>query len=89
MTEEEKLAYYKSEYQGAPLVEFIGFRSTAPLAQWIKIKAASEARDYSAVIRRLLIKAAKEEGFNPDAINILLSNFFSIIRRHAFAASST
>ncbi len=68
MTDAEKLAYYKSEFQGPALVEFIGFRSTAPLAQWIKMQAAIEARDYSAVIRRLLIKAAKEEGFNPNAI---------------------
>tara|TARA_B100001057_G_C22525846_1_gene823777 strand:+ start:124 stop:333 length:210 start_codon:yes stop_codon:yes gene_type:complete len=68
MTDAEKLAYYKSEYQGAPLVEFIGFRSTAPLAQWIKMQAAIEARDYSAIIRRLIVKAAKEEGFDPSGI---------------------
>ena len=68
MTEEEKLEFYQSEYRGAPFVEFVGFRCTKPLQQFLETKAMEEGRDRSAIIRRLLTKAAVEEGFNKHHI---------------------
>ncbi len=68
MTEEEKLEFYKSEFKGAPLAAHLTFRCTEPLARWLKTKGLEEARDYSSVIRRLVIKAAQAEGFNRDAV---------------------
>ena len=68
MTEEEKLEFYKSEYRGAPLSAHLTFRCTAPLAEWLRTKGLEEARDYSSVIRRLVIKAAQAEGFDTNAV---------------------
>ena len=68
MTEEEKLAFYKSEFEGAALSAHLTFRCTAPLETWLKTKGLEEARDYSSVIRRLVIRAAQEEGFSRDEI---------------------
>ncbi len=68
MTEEEKLEFYKSEFKGAPLAAHLTFRCTALLARWLKTKGEEEARDYSSVIRRLVIKAAQEEGFDRNGI---------------------
>ena len=67
MTEEEKLEFYKSEYRGAPFVEFVGFRCTKPLQVFLETKAMVEGRDRSAIIRRLLTKACEEEGFDRNA----------------------
>ena len=67
MTEEEKLEFYRSEYKGAPFVEFVGFRCTKPLRVFLETKAMIEGRDRSAIIRRLLTKAAEEEGFDKNA----------------------
>ena len=66
MTEEEKLEFYKQEYNGAPLAEMLSFRCTKLIATWLKTKGMEEGRDYSAVIRRLVTKAASEEGFSKD-----------------------
>ena len=68
MTEEEKLAFYKSEFEGAPLSAHLTFRCTAPLAAWLKSKGLEEAREYSSVIRRLVIQAAQAEGFNRHGV---------------------
>ena len=68
MTEEEKLEFYKSEYRGAPFCDFIGFRATKPLARFLNIKAMEEGRDISQIIRRLLTRAAEEEGFDRNAV---------------------
>ena len=68
MTEEEKLAFYKSEFHGAALSAHLTFRCTEPLAVWLKSKGLAEARDYSSVIRRLVIRAAQEEGFDRNAV---------------------
>ena len=68
MTEEEKLEFYRSEYKGAPFVDFVGFRCTKPLQVFLNTKAMVEGRDISQVIRRLLTKAAEEEGFDRNAV---------------------
>ena len=68
MTEEEKLAFYQSEFHGAPLAAHLTFRCTAPLAEWLKTKGLEEARDYSSIVRRLVISAAEKEGFDRNAI---------------------
>ena len=68
MSEEEKIQYYASEINGSPLIEMIAFRCTNQMMVWLKSRGLSEGRDYSAVIRRLLTKSMKEEGFNPDGI---------------------
>ena len=66
MTEEKdpKLEFYKDEYVGAPLVEYIGFRCTKRLSTWLRAQGAIEGRDHSAVIRRLLTWAAEKEGYD-------------------------
>ncbi len=66
MTEDEKLEFYKNEYIGAPLTKMLSFRCTAILAAWLKSKGMEEGREYSSVIRRLVIKAASEEGFDKN-----------------------
>ncbi len=68
LTPEEKLEFYKSEFKGAPLAAHLTFRCTEPLARWLKTKGLEEARDYSSVIRRLVFKAAQEEGFDRNGI---------------------
>ena len=68
MTEEEKLEFYKSEYRGAPFAKSISFRCTQPLQRFLDTKAMIEGRDISQIIRRLLTKAAEEEGFDRNAI---------------------
>ena len=68
MTEEEKLEFYRSEYKGAPFVDFVGFRCTKPLQVFLNTKAMVEGRDISQVIRSLLTKAAEEEGFDRNAV---------------------
>ena len=68
MTEEEKLEFYKNEYIGAPLSKMLSFRCTAILHAWLMSKGMEEKREYSAVIRRLVIKAAQEEGFDRNGI---------------------
>ena len=68
MSEEEKIQYYASEMKGSPMIELIAFRCTNQMMVWLKTRGLTEGRDYSAVIRRLLTKSMKEEGFNPDAI---------------------
>ena len=68
MSEEEKTQYYASEINGSPLIEMIAFRCTNQMAVWLKSRGLTEGRDYSSVIRRLLTKSMKEEGFNPDGI---------------------
>ena len=68
MTEDEKLEFYKSEYHGFPFTDFIGFRATKPLARFLNIKAMEEGRDISQIIRRLLTRAAEEEGFDRNAV---------------------
>ena len=67
MTEEEKLAFYQSEYKGAPYASFVGFRCTKNLSVFLNIKAMVEGRDISQVIRRLLTRACEEEGFDRNA----------------------
>ena len=68
MSEEEKLEFYQSEYRGAPFAQFIGFRVTKPLHQFLETKAMIEGRDISQIIRRLLTRAAEEEGFDRNGI---------------------
>jgi len=68
VTEAEKLEFYKSEYHGAPLSAHLTFRCTEPLAVWLKNKGLEEARDYSSIVRRLVISAAEKEGFSRDGI---------------------
>ena len=68
VTEQEKIQYYSSEMNGSPLIELIAFRCTNQMAVWLKSRGLTEGRDYSAVIRRLLTKAMKEEGFDPNGI---------------------
>ena len=63
MTPEEKETYYRNEYFGEPLVEYIGFRCTKRLATFLKTQGMIEAKDHSAVIRRMLMAQAKLEGF--------------------------
>ncbi len=67
MSEEERLAFYQSEYRGSPLVSFIGFRCTKNLSVFLNTKAMVEGRDISQIIRRLLIRACEEEGFDRNA----------------------
>ena len=62
MDEEAKKAYYAKEMRGAPLVSLLAFRCTYQLEVWLK------SREYSAIIRRLLVDGAKKEGFDPDGI---------------------
>ena len=68
VNEQEKIQYYASEMQGSPLIELITFRCTNQMAVWLKSKGLTEGRDYSAVIRRLLTKSMKDEGFDPSGI---------------------
>ena len=71
MTEEEikeAKAFYDSEFRGAPLLDVITFRCTKTLGYWLRNKGLVEKKDHSAVIRRLLVKGAKAEGYNPDGI---------------------
>ena len=68
MSDDEKLEFYKSEYRGAPFVEFVGFRCTRPLQQFLETKAMIEGRDRSQIIRRLLTKACEEEGFDRNGV---------------------
>ena len=68
VNEQEKLQYYASEMKGSPLIELIAFRCTNQMMVWLKNKGLVEGRDYSAVIRRLLTKSMKEEGFDPSGI---------------------
>ena len=68
MTEEQKLEFYQSEYRGAPFAKVISFRCTEPLQRFLDTKAMIEGRDISQIIRRLLTKAAEEEGFDRNAI---------------------
>ncbi len=68
MDEKEKLKYYQTEYLGAPFVEFVAFRCPKNLQVFLDSKAMIEGRDISQVIRRLLTKAAEEEGFDRNAI---------------------
>ena len=68
MSEEEKLEFYKSEYGGAPFVQFVGFRCTKNLSVFLNTRAMMEGRDISQIIRRLLTKAAEEEGFDRNAV---------------------
>ena len=67
MSEEEKLEFYRSEYKGAPMVQFVGFRCTKNLQIFLETKAMVESRDISQIIRRLLTKACEEEGFDRNA----------------------
>ena len=67
MSEEEKLAFYRSEYIGGAFVEFIGFRCPKNLQVFLETKAMVEGRDRSAIIRRLLTRACEEEGFDRNA----------------------
>ena len=72
MNAEEREAYYRSEYLGAPLsadhVDHMNFRCQKNLATWPRITAATEKREYSMVIRRLLHWAAEQEGFDKHGI---------------------
>ena len=63
MTPEEKEKFYRQEFFGEPLVEYIGFRCTKRLATWLKTQWMIEAKDHSSVIRRMLMHQAKQEGF--------------------------
>ena len=67
LTEQEKLEFYQSEFQCAPLSAHLTFRCTEPLQRFLDTKAMIEGRDRSQIIRRLLTKAAEEEGFSRDA----------------------
>jgi len=62
----DKEGFYRGEYLGAPLVDTICFRCTKNLAVFLRAQGMVEGRDASAVIRRLLTKAAMEEGFDPN-----------------------
>ena len=68
MTEQERIDFYNKELRGAALVELVAFRCTTQMLRWLKIRAATEGRDYSQVLRRCLTEGMKEEGFNPDGI---------------------
>ena len=68
MNEEARIAYYAKEMRGAPLVSLLAFRCTYQLEVWLKTRGAIEGREYSAIIRRLLVEGAKQEGFDPDGI---------------------
>ena len=68
MDEDQKLEFYQSEYRGAPFVQFVGFRCTKPLQVFLETKAMIEGRDRSQIIRRLLTKAAEEEGFDRSGV---------------------
>ena len=49
MTPEEKEKFYRQEFFGEPLVEYIGFRCTKRLATWLKTQGMIEAKDHSSV----------------------------------------
>ena len=68
MDEEARIAYYAKEMRGAALVSLLAFRCTYQLDVWLKTRGAIEGREYSAIIRRLLVEGAKQEGFDPDGI---------------------
>ena len=72
MNAEEKEAYYRSEYFGAPIspnnVDHMNFRCQKTLATWLRITAMTENRDTSMVIRRLLHWAAEQEGYDINGI---------------------
>ena len=63
MTPEEKEKFYRQEFFGEPLVEYIGFRCTKRLSTLLKTQGMIEAKDHSSVIRRMLMHQAKQEGF--------------------------
>ena len=67
MTDEEKLEFYKSEYKGAAVSKFHGFRCTHNLSRFIETRAMEEGRDLSQVIRRYLTIACEMEGFDRNA----------------------
>ena len=71
MSEEEKLAFYRSEHSGAAFALFVGFRCTKLLNAWLETKAMIEGRDKSQIIRRLLIKAAEEGAHAQDVLNFI------------------
>ena len=62
----DKAEYYKSEIEGAPLVDAMHIRMTKRLATFIKVQATIEQVDLSKVARRFLTQSAKEEGFDPN-----------------------
>ena len=66
--EDKKIEFYKDEYIGAPLSEYIGFRCTKRLSSWLRAQGLIEGKDHSAVIRRILTWGAEKEGFDRDAI---------------------
>ena len=68
MTEQEKIDFYNKEIRGSALVELIAFRCTTQMVTWLKLRAVTEGRDYSQILRRCLTEGMKKEGFNPDGI---------------------
>ena len=68
MIEKDKIEFYKDEYVGAPLSEYIGFRCTKNLSTWLRAQGLIEGRDHSAVIRRILTWGAEKEGFDKNGI---------------------
>ena len=65
---DKKLDFYKDEYVGGPLVEYIGFRCTRRLSAWLRAQGDIEGRDHSAVIRRILTWGAEKEGVDKNGI---------------------
>ena len=63
MTPEEKEKFYRSEFFGEPLVEYIGFRCTKRLATWLKTQGMIEAKDHSCCNSKNVDGSAKIEGF--------------------------
>ena len=68
MTEEDKIEFYNSEFRGAPLSQHLTFRCTKRLETYLKNKSLEEKKEYSSIIRRLVIWAAEQEGFDKNAI---------------------
>ena len=66
--EDKKIEFYKDEYVGAPLSEYIGFRCTKRLSSWLRAQGLIEGKYHIAVIRIILIWGAEKEGFDRDAI---------------------
>lgn len=58
--------YYSRELIGAPLTDDMHFRCQRRLAVFIRTCALVEGTSPSAVIRRLLHKAAASDGYDPD-----------------------
>ncbi len=60
----KKEAFYRAEYEGAPLAVSMTFRCTRRLKTFLETKGIEEGRDGSAVVRRMLTAQATREGYD-------------------------